>query len=266
MDYQEFIKKIFIKTGIDLSLYKETQMKRRLTSFYQKYGFQTFAELLEALDKDRQLYTAFLDRLTINVSEFFRNRNRWEFLQKNILPELFEKKRHLKIWSAACSEGQEPYTIAIIVNELTDLKRVEILATDIDEVALERAKRGIYQERSLQEVPPTLVKKYFTKTNEGFAVNKKLKTAVMFKKHNLLGDPYPRNLDLIVCRNVLIYFTEEAKDQIFRRFNESLQMDGILFVGSTEQIFYPAQYGFTQVDTFFYKKTKNLTNPYSKRS
>ena len=258
MNYQEFTKKIYLKTGIDLSLYKETQMKRRLTSFYQKHGLQSFKDLYDAIGRNQKLYEDFLDRITINVSEFFRNRNRWEYLQKEILPELLQKERKLKIWSAACSEGQEPYTLAMIFAEYTDLNRVEILATDIDERALKRAKRGVYPERVLEEVPTSLVRKYFIPTDEGFAVCDRLKQAVTFKKHNLLGDPYPRSFDLIVCRNVLIYFTEEAKDGIYRRFNASLELDGVLFVGSTEQIFYPLQYGFEPVDTFFYKKVKNI--------
>lgn len=266
VDYQDFTKKIYRKTGIDLSLYKETQMKRRLTSFYQKHGLRSFAELYLAIADDRKLYADFLDRITINVSEFFRNRKRWEFLQNHILPELLQKNRRLKIWSAACSEGQEPYTLAMILNECTDLRHVQILATDIDERALQKAENGIYQERALQEVPESLVKKYFVKTNEGYEICKRLKEAVIFKKHNLLGDPYPYHFDLIVCRNVLIYFTEEAKEQIYRRFNESLHMGGILFVGSTEQIFYPAQYGFSQVDTFFYKKVTNISSLASQRS
>ena len=256
VNYEQFTEKIYHKTGIDLSLYKETQMKRRLTSFYEKHNLHSFSELYRAINEDQKLYEDFLDRITINVSEFFRNRNRWEVLQKKIFPQLLKNDRNLKIWSAACSFGQEPYTIAMILDQFIPLNQIQILATDIDERALKAAKRGIYNERSLQEVPEDMVKKYFTKTEEGYTISNLLKKAVIFKKHNLLGDPYPKHLDLIVCRNVLIYFTEEAKENIYHQFNDALKPGGFLFVGSTEQIFYPQQYGFEPYDTFFYQKVK----------
>lgn len=253
-EYQHFIEKVFHLTGIDLSLYKEAQMKRRLTSLYEKKGFQSFHQFFIAISKDEHLMNEFLDRMTINVSEFYRNYKRWQVLETKILPKLLKKNRHLKIWSAACSTGEEPYTIAMIMSKLIPLSQVSILATDIDENALARAKMGVYPERSLNEVPNEMKRKYFTKEKDVYHIANEIKRTVTFKKHNLLADPFGGPYDLIVCRNVLIYFTEEAKDILYKKFSDALKKDGIFFVGSTEQIFNPNVYQFTTEDTFFYRK------------
>jgi len=253
-DYQDFISKVHRKTGIDLSCYKEAQMKRRLTSLYEKKGFKSFQEFFNVMSTDKKVLDEFLDRMTINVSEFYRNARRWEVLQKKIIPKLLEQNKRLKVWSAACSTGEEPYTLAMILSNFMPLSQIQILATDIDETVMNRAKIGIYPERSLAEVPEDIKKKYFTKDGIFFSVKDEIKRTVTFKKHNLLADPFDSNFDLIVCRNVLIYFTEEAKDILYKKFSGALRTGGILFVGSTEQIFNPHFYGFETEDTFFYRK------------
>ncbi len=254
-DYQQFVKKIYSKTGIDLSLYKEVQMKRRLTSLRNKREYASFALYYNALIKDQELLREFLDKVTINVSEFYRNGSRWKILQEKIIPNLITNKKKIKIWSAACSTGEEPYTLAMVANQFFDLNQIEIIATDIDSNVLARAKQGLYNERALQEVPADIKKKYFTQEGTSFKVDEKLKECIKFKKHNLLADTYPKDFDLIVCRNVLIYFTEDAKSKIYHNFNQALVSDGVFFVGSTEQIFNPEKYGFKVLDTFFYQKS-----------
>ncbi|RUL55475.1 MULTISPECIES: protein-glutamate O-methyltransferase CheR [Lysinibacillus] len=253
-DYQQFIDGIKRKTGIDLALYKEAQMKRRLTSLYEKKGYRNFVEFLQALEKDKDLMNEFLDRMTINVSEFYRNGKRWEVLQNKIFPLLLQSNKRLKIWSAACSTGEEPYSIAMVLSHHLPLSQVQVTATDIDENVIQKAKLGLYPERSLAEVPKEVKSKYFHQEGQFYKVKDEIKKTVTFKKHNLLKDSYESSLDLIVCRNVMIYFTEEAKDQIYQNFSKSLRSGGILFVGSTEQIFNPARYDFEVEDTFFYRK------------
>lgn len=245
---------IKLKTGIDLAAYKEAQMKRRLTSLYEKKGYKNFIDFFNALDKDRDLMNEFLDRMTINVSEFYRNGKRWEVLQNKILPKLLAENKRLKIWSAACSTGEEPYTTAMVLSNYVPLSQISIQATDLDENAIQRAKVGIYPERSLAEVPADMKAKYFEKQGQFYKVDEAIKKTAVFKKHNLLKDTYDKNYDLIICRNVMIYFTEEAKDQIYHNFSNSLRSGGILFVGSTEQIFNPGRYEFETEDTFFYRK------------
>lgn len=254
-DYEQFVLNIRKKTGIDLALYKEAQMKRRLTSLYEKRGFHSFQDYFLAVSQDKKLLNEFLDRMTINVSEFYRNGKRWEVLEKKLLPKLLEKNSRLKIWSAACSTGEEPYTIAMIMSKFMPLNQVQILATDLDENVIERAKMGVYPERSLNEVPDEMKRKYFTQDGSFYKVADEIKKTVTFKKQNLLADSFGGPFDLIVCRNVLIYFTEEAKDLLYKKFSGALKKDGIFFVGSTEQIFNPSLYGFETEDTFFYRKS-----------
>lgn len=253
-DYEQFIEGIKRKTGIDLALYKEAQMKRRLTSLYEKKGYRNFVDFLKALEQDRDLMNEFLDRMTINVSEFYRNGKRWEVLQKKIFPKLLQTNKRLKIWSAACSTGEEPYSLVMVLSQLVPLSQIQIFATDLDENVIQKAKLGVYPERSLAEVPSDIKAKYFEQEGSFYRVKDEIKRCVTFKKHNLLNDSYDGNYDLIVCRNVMIYFTEEAKDQIYNNFSKALRKDGVLFVGSTEQIFNPARYEFDVEDTFFYRK------------
>lgn len=255
-DYEQFIQKVKRKTRIDLSLYKEAQMKRRLTSLYRKRGYQNFIEYFDAIDRDRELMDEFLDRMTINVSEFYRNPKRWDVLDRKIIPLLMEESRRLKVWSAACSTGEEPYSLAMVLSKHMPLRDVRIEATDLDEGALERAKVGLYNERAVKDVPRDMLSRYFIKEGTHYQVADEIKRTVTFRQHNLLEDRYGFGYDLIVCRNVMIYFTEEAKDQIYHEFAKALRLGGVLFVGSTEQIFNPERYGFEPIDTFFYQKVQ----------
>lgn len=253
-DYVSFIANIKRKTGIDLSYYKEAQMKRRLTSLYEKKGYRNFHDFYEAIHSEKELLEEFLDRMTINVSEFYRNAQRWEVLDKKIFPELLSVNKRPKIWSAACSTGEEPYSLAMVLTSHIPIKDIAILATDLDAGAIERARVALYPERALKEVPQNVMKEFFVKDETFYQVKDEIKRTVTFKQQNLLNDKYGTGFDLIVCRNVMIYFTEEAKDQIYMNFSKALRSGGILFVGSTEQIFNPAKYGFESAETFFYRK------------
>ncbi|MRH42402.1 chemotaxis protein CheR [Aquibacillus halophilus] len=253
-DYQDFTLSVMKKTGIDLSMYKEVQMKRRLTSLREKRGFSSFDTYFNAVTTNKELFDEFIDRVTINVSEFYRNYNRWTILENKVLPMLLKKTKKIKIWSAACSTGEEPYTIAMILSKLVNLNSIDIIATDIDEKVLSYARKGVYAERALKEVPISMKKTFFTQDGVSYKIDDRIKNCVTFKKHNLLSDSYSNNFDLIVCRNVLIYFTEDAKHVIYNKFSKSLNPEGIFFVGSTEQIFSPERYGLRVYDTFFYQK------------
>jgi chemotaxis protein methyltransferase CheR len=168
---------------------------------------------------------------------------------------MIKENPQLQIWSAACSTGEEPYTLAMILDSLGVLNRITLTATDIDDGVLKKAKDGVYLERSLRDVPTEFKSKYFTPYEGAFKVADQLKKAVKYQKQNLLLDKFGERHDLIVCRNVMIYFTEEAKHILYGKFAKALKPGGILFVGSTEQIFSPSQYGFEPADTFFYRKT-----------
>lgn len=255
-DYHLFIKKVKEVARIDLAQYKEAQMKRRLTTLWTKKGFTSFVSFFDAMMKDKALFHEFLDRMTINVSEFWRNPNRWELVERKHIPDMLRTNRKLKVWSAACSTGEEPYTLAMILAKHGALNEAHLLATDIDDGALEKAKKGIYLGRSLRDVPEPYIKAYFKQNGLMYHVSEELKRAVKFQKGNLLLDAFDTGFDLIVCRNVIIYFTEDAKHLLYRKFADALKPGGLLFVGSTEQIFTPGQYGLEPAETFFYRKKR----------
>jgi len=254
MDYEGFKREIYTMTGINLNYYKEKQMKRRIDALISKYDIDGYDNYIRKIKTDKQLYNEFINYLTINVSEFYRNPEQWEILEKDILPHILAKSRSPKIWSAACSTGDEPYTIVMILSKYLPLSSIRIDATDIDEQALERAKAGIYNYKSVEKLPNDMLRKYFEKKGDLYHIKEEVKRCVRFYKHDLLTDRYPGDFDLIVCRNVLIYFTEEAKNMIYTKFSNSLKNGGILFVGSTEQIIMASKYNFNSLRTFFYVK------------
>jgi len=253
-DFAKFVADIKRLTSIDLSLYKENQMRRRLTTLRMKYGYKTFEEYFAALSGEPRLRNEFLDRMTINVSEFWRNPNRWQVLKDKFLPQLIQDSSKLNVWSAACSTGEEPYTLAMILDSLGVLDRTVLLGTDIDGGVLAKAREGVYLERSLRDVPREYREKYFAEADGAYKITDRLKKAVKLQKQNLLLDSFGEKYDLIVCRNVMIYFTEDAKHILYGKFAQALKPGGLLFVGSTEQIFSPGQYGLETAETFFYRR------------
>ncbi len=253
-DFARFVQLVKTKSGIDLALYKEPQMKRRLNSLRERRGYASFVDFYNAFSGQPDLYAEFLDQMTINVSEFFRNPQRWDVLRDKIFPELMQRNSRPRCWSAACSTGEEPYSIAMVLTELLELRDIQLLATDLDQNAIERAKIGNYQAAAVKDVPKSHLNNYFTKLGERYLISDQIKRCVNFKRHNLLADRYETGFDLIVCRNVLIYFTDEAKETIFSKFSQALRPGGYLFIGGTEQIFQPQQYGLETTETFFYRK------------
>lgn len=253
--YEIFKKRVNDFINIDLNYYKEKQMRRRITSLLTRNNYRDFDDYYIGLRNDKNLLDEFINYLTINVSEFYRNPGQWQTLEEEILPYLINAtKKCPKIWSAACSTGEEPYSIVMLLNKFFALKDIKVLATDIDLDAINKAKFGLYNEKSLNNLPKEFKYKYFEKVENSFKIKDEVKKCVEFKKVDLLKDPYPTNVDLIICRNVMIYFTEQAKELLYKKFYNSLSTEGILFVGSTEQIILPERYNFKSARTFFYKK------------
>lgn len=256
-DFAHFVSRIKESTAIDLAHYKEAQMKRRLTTLRNKHDFATFSAYWQALSADPSMMDELLDRMTINVSEFWRNPARWEALESRILPGMLEQGGRLRLWSAACSTGEEPYTLAMILHRLNALERCSITATDLDGGVLAKARAGVYGERSVKDVPHPYMERYFRKVPGGYSIAEPLRRFVRFERQNLLHDPFGGPFDLIICRNVMIYFTEDAKRHLYHKFSKALKPGGLLFVGSTEQIFSPQQYSFEAAEPFFYRKRKS---------
>jgi chemotaxis protein methyltransferase CheR len=254
-DYEWFKKAILDMTKIDLNAYKEKQMKRRIDTLINKNGVIGYDKYVVELKVNAERFDEFINYMTINVSEFYRNPSQWNILDKEVFPYMIEKYgKNLKIWSAACSTGDEPYSLVMALTKHLPLNQIRIFATDIDKQVLAKAKVGLYMDKSLAGVPSEFKTKYFTKIGQSFQISEEIKSRVEFKEHNLLKDPYPANCHLIVCRNVLIYFTEEAKTDIFQKFYKALAYGGQLFIGSTEQIINHAEIGYIRKDSFFYQK------------
>ncbi len=254
-DYEGFKKAILQMTKIDLNAYKENQMKRRIDTLIRKHNVSGYEEFVNALKSDKVLYEEFINYLTINVSEFYRNPDQWELMDKVFIPELINTfGKNLRIWSAACSTGDEPYSLVMALSRHIPLNQIRIIATDIDKQVIAQAKVGLYAEKSLAGVPKDLKDKYFTKIGASYQISQDIKSRVEFREHNLLRDPYPTSCHFIICRNVMIYFTDEAKEEIYRKFSNSLLKNGVLFIGSTEQIMNQRDFNFERRNSFYYQK------------
>lgn len=255
MGYAYFVRQMRQLAGIDLAHYRENQMRRRLGTLMARHGARDFAHYCSILEEDGKCLQEFRDFFTINVSEFFRDSPKFQHLRTIVLPELARSRPRLKVWSAGCSNGAEPYTVAMILEE-TAYADYSILATDIDETTLARAARGEdYSPRDVMNTDPKLVEKYFEKRGDLYALKENIKTKVRFRRHDLLVDPFENNFDLILCRNVVIYFTDDAKDQLYRRFYDSLNWGGVLFIGATEVMMNPRGIGFEPgLFPFYFKK------------
>ncbi len=254
-EYDVFKVEIRKLTGIDLNMYKY-QIHRRVHMLMSQWRMTDYVEYLRVIREDAQKKREFLDYITINVSEFFRNPARWWTLRDKVIPLLLESKprRGLKLWSAGCATGEEPYSLAILAGEM-GLGGASVIAMEIDEGALRKARVGLYSERQLVNVPEDWKKRHFSPADPGmFKVSGEIRQAVDFRRGNLLEDPFPEAVNLVLCRNVVIYFSAETKRRLYRKFFESLAPGGFLMVGATEQIFGYREIGFEAAGPFLYRK------------
>lgn len=238
---------VFDYSGISLGDEKRQLIYGRLSKRLRALSLNNFSEyccLLEKGDKEELRY--FTNAMTTNLTSFFRENHHFDYLEKTILPALMRLKadtRKIRIWSAGCSTGEEPYSIAMTVNKvIPDNWDVRILATDIDSNVIQTAKNGIYNIDKITGIDRALLKKWFLKgsgTNAGNAqVNSALKSMVVFKQLNLMQDwPIRGMLDIIFCRNVVIYFDKPTQVKLFDRYANALNPEGYLFVGHSETLF-----------------------------
>jgi chemotaxis protein methyltransferase CheR len=253
-DWETFKQKFVAKSGINLNDYKPAQMQRRIGNLMNRHGANTYTDFFVMLERDPKQYKDFVDYITINVTEFFRTPEKFQELEKKVLPELLAKSAKLNIWSAGCSIGAEPYSLAMILNDITPNVKHRILATDLDVEMLAKAKQGIYTSNEFKNITSERSGKYFKQVNGNFIIGEDIKSRVEFQRHNLLLDKFENGFDLILCRNVVIYFTEEAKDALYRRFLNALKPGGVLFVGGTEAILNFREIGFAHYLPFFYRR------------
>jgi chemotaxis protein methyltransferase CheR len=248
--------------GIDLSAYKDQQMRRRLDSWLTRTGEQNWAVYLQRLRADKPELSKFRDYLTINVSEFFRDTDRWQVLKNEVLPDLIRQsysvrpgRGGVRAWSAGCSIGAEPYSLAMVLNELAPGQAHQIIATDLDRGILSKARAGgPYLEADVRAVPAGYRQKYFAAGGPPFFMLDKMIQRIQFQEQNLFSNWTESGFDLIICRNVIIYFTAEAKMSLYQRFYDALRPGGILFLGGTEMIPRPNEFGFRSPSISFYQK------------
>jgi chemotaxis protein methyltransferase CheR len=247
----EALKRLIEKTlKIQCRNYKEAYIKRRLLSRMRSTGVDTYDQYLKYLKDHPAEFEALRNALTINVTEFFRDPEVFDLIQKGLIPSLAQERGKVRIWCAGCSSGEEAYTLAILLHEAlgtTGARNSMIYATDIDEVILSRAKTGLYEEKALQKVPEALLKRHFTKRDDGqFEVRPHLRSVIRFSRHDLMtGQPVARFLDMISCRNVTIYFTEGQKNDLAHLFHGALSPGGFYVMGKTEYLSREVEHLFT---------------------
>jgi chemotaxis protein methyltransferase CheR len=235
-----------INTGISLGDNKRDLVVSRLSQRLRKLSLSSFSEYLQLLEQagDSGELVNMVNRITTNKTDFFRENHHFKYLNEVILPEIAASgERRIRLWSAGCSSGQEPYTLAITLQEFFSGKTgfdARILATDLDTNMLRMAAEGIYQAEQLAPVEPELVRKYFNKLNDGhYQVKPVLRGMLTFKKFNFITNPTYNikiPLDVIFCRNVMIYFDAKEKAEVVRKFAAVLKPKGYLFVGHSESL------------------------------
>ncbi len=258
--YPEFTAGLRRLTGIDLDQYKRSQMERRIRTWIRaRHGDDDLLAELTRLRCDDAELDAFLDRMTINVSQLWRNPEQWDRLARDVLPDLLaDDPPRLRCWSAGCSYGAEAYTLAAHVVEATRGRRAraEIVGTDIDKRVVARATRGIFSDQDARDAPRTALNRHFEQTQDGtWAAKDPLRRLVKFETGDLLRvRPAPDSFDLVLCRNTVIYFNEEVRDALHARLVDALRPGGYLIVGATERVVHARELGLTPTHPFTYRK------------
>jgi chemotaxis protein methyltransferase CheR len=253
-DYVEFCTFLRKLTGIDLSQYKRPQMERRLRTFYSNKGVSTLTDAVAHLRSDPARLEELLDRITINVSQLWRNPEQWELIQTQLLPELAATGQ-VRAWSAGCSYGAEAYTLATICQVALPGKRVTIQGTDIDKRMVERARLGVFSDDDARTAPEQLMKVGFDRVPEGWRAKLNLRSMARFDAGDLLQMQLrPAAFDLILCRNTVIYFAEPIRDELHARIADALRPGGYLVIGSTERVSNASALGLSMKHPFIYRK------------
>ena len=243
IDFSKFRDLIYDASGIHFSESNRVILESRLKEKLRKSELATPSEYYAILIKDKEELKLLLDSVTTNLTRFFRNTAHFETLENYVFPELAKEKREsgvnkIKIWSAGCSTGEEPYSIAMMAQEvLPPGLKVEVTASDLSLKSLMTAKEGFYPNNRINGIPEKYLSKYFNKRDDGYIVKDEIKNMVKFDYHNLKFDSGNRNLDIVFCRNVIIYFDEAAQQAVIQKFWNSMNKRSFLFIGHSESLF-----------------------------
>lgn len=253
--------------GFDFTGYKRSSLIRRVNKRMQAVGIEGYSNYLDYLEVHPEEFNHLFNTLLINVTSFFRDRSTWNYISSEILPRILVRKEPnepIRVWSAGCASGEEAYTIAIVIAEIIGIdqfrERVKIYATDVDEEALNQARQAIYLERDLNELLPHQIEQFFEQSDNRYAFRKDLRRSVIFGRHDLIQDAPISKIDLLICRNTLMYFNSETQSRILTRFHFALRDGGFLFLGKAEMLLTHANM-FTPVDLKrrVFTKAPNLT-------
>lgn len=259
-DLRHLIRKVHDKTGIDLGQYKDNYITRRLSTRMKALGATTYRNYTTMLDTSPGEYDKVVDAFTINVSEFFRDKEVYKVIREKVIPDIVAEKnrtnrRTLRVWSAGCACGEEVHSISMILNEVLgndyDRFTVRLYATDIDAACMNRAKEGIYDPASLRNVDKKFIDKYTEPVPNGkLAVTDKVKRNVTFKHFDLInGGLFGSYFDLILCRNVMIYFSDDQKKKLLMQFYNCLSAGGYMVIGKTETLVGESRTAFEPVNS-----------------
>ena len=263
-DYEKFRKVIYDQCGITFSATNRSILDSRIKDLLRKKNIATPGEYLDIVLKNSEEMKLMLDSVTTNLTRFFRNQPHFDAFTNYVIPAVIEQKKKtgdkmIRIWSAGCSTGEEPYTIAMIMKEICppgfDFK---VTASDISLKSLMVGQQGFYGDNKVDGIPADYLTKYFTKVEGGYQVKKELQDKIHFDYHNLMNDSGARNLDVVFCRNVLIYFDEPAQLTVINRFWDSMAAQSYLFIGHSESLFgMKTQFEFLKTEwACLYKKNR----------
>ncbi len=244
-DYELFRKVIYDESGITFSATNRSILDSRIKELLRKKNMSTPQEYYALITKSTEEMKEMLDAVTTNLTRFFRNQPHFDAFINYVIPQIIEYKKSknsfdktIKIWSAGCSTGEEPYTLAMIMKEICPMGwDFQITASDISLKCLMTAQTGFYADNKVDGIPENYLQKYFTKVDGGYQVNKDLQAKIKFDYHNLKNDSGARNLDVVFCRNVLIYFDEPAQLKVIDNFWNSMAAHSYLYIGHSESLF-----------------------------
>lgn len=232
--------------GCDLTGYKRSSLERRFLVRMRELKIDSYLDYLHYLQKHSQEYIPLLNTILINLTSFFRDRASWEYLANDIIPAIIASKQPdepIRVWSAACASGQEVYSLVILFAEALGiescLQRLKFIATDWDKDALSQARNATYKPKDVSEIPADLLEKYFEQTEQGYIFHRQLRRTLIFARHNLAEDAPMSKIDLLVCRNALIYFNSDIQTTILIRFHFALKNKGFLLLGKSETVMTP---------------------------
>lgn len=242
-ELEELLRFLRDARGFDFTGYKRTSLGRRIRKRMSDVGIDSYADYRDQLETNADEFSALFNTILINVTSIFRDADAWTYLQHEVVPELLAQlgpEEEIRVWSAGCSSGEEAYSLAIMFAEALGLEealnRVKIYGTDVDDEALRDARSGLYPAKSLEPLNAELREKYFEQNGSQFSFRSDLRRRVIFGRHDITRDAPISRLDLLICRNALMYFNVEAQTQIVDRFHFALREGGFLFLGKAEML------------------------------